>query len=87
MFGDIGQIAFGDYGAAWGNFLQQTNFLLFLPVALRLCADAAQLTFDPSYTICTDYFVFGVALACYLITQLRSLNNSKYFTVRAGCRY
>lgn len=81
MFGDIAKVAFGANGAIWGNMLQQLNFFLFLPVALRLCADAAQLAVDPKLEICTSYFVLGIAILCYCVTQLRSLNNSKYFTV------
>ena len=39
---DIGFVAGGKWLYRWGYFIQQSNFLLFLPVALILCANCLQ---------------------------------------------
>ena len=83
-FGDIcGMAGTGPIGRQrWrlvGMVVQYTNFVLFLPVALMLVALAVQGVIDPTFSVCSDYFVFGVAAVCLLATQARTLNNTAVF--------
>ena len=61
------------------------NFLIYLPVALLMCADAAAGAFDPmrSWAFgnadrsgCDDYWILVVSALCLATTQLRTLENA-----------
>ncbi|GMI16720.1 hypothetical protein TrLO_g3769 [Triparma laevis f. longispina] len=67
----------GNTGYVIGLFVQQGNFLLYLPVALLCVANALQGCIDPDGSMldCDDYWIFVVAIFCFATTQLRDLNN------------
>jgi len=68
----------GRPGKIWGNVIQLANFLLFLPVALLLCASALQGVVQiAAFEGCNDYYIFAIALLCLLTTQARKLSNTQ----------
>jgi hypothetical protein len=74
----LGLAGSGPTAKTLGLLVQQGNFLLYLPVAMLVSAQALQSFIDPSLSLlsgCTDYWIFIVALLCLATTQLRSLSN------------
>eukprot|EP00756_Hemistasia_phaeocysticola_P004908 Hpha_TRINITY_DN13073_c0_g1::TRINITY_DN13073_c0_g1_i1::g.68715::m.68715 len=82
-FSDVGLVSFGRTGERVGTVIQFTNFILFLPVAIDLCADALGGAL-PSLFDCKDYYIFCVCLACLLTTQVRSVANTNLISY-ASC--
>lgn len=77
-FGDLGDKVLGTPGKIWGNTIQLANFVLFLPVALLLCAEALQGVVQiAAYNGCNDYYIFTIAALCLLTTQARKLSNTQ----------
>ena len=69
----VGRMVLGKRGGLAGRVLQEGNFFLYMPVALLICAEAAQ-DFMPVATYrnrCVDYYVVFVAFFCFSLTQLR----------------
>ena len=83
MFSDVGRVTLGRTGERIGLVLQMANFVLYLPVALLTTAQALQDALQPSGTMCTNYFVFFVALVCFSTTQVRDLSNSSALAIVA----
>ncbi|CAE7455167.1 mtr [Symbiodinium natans] len=80
-FGDLGFKVFGRAGMVFGNLIQLGNFCLFMPCALRFCAEALQgIGSIGPLGGCTDYYVWLVAILCLLTTQVRSFSNANFFT-------
>mmetsp|Transcript_5800 Transcript_5800/g.17152 ORF Transcript_5800/g.17152 Transcript_5800/m.17152 type:complete len:448 (-) Transcript_5800:382-1725(-) len=76
--GDLGFVVLGQPGRHWGNVIQLGNFVLFLPVALLLCATALEGVVDiPAFQGCSDYYILTVAAFCFATTQLRTLKNTQ----------
>jgi len=76
--GDLGDKVLGPRGKIWGNTIQLTNFVLFLPVALLLCAEALEGVVQISaFEGCNDYYIFAIAAFCLLTTQFRKLSNTQ----------
>mmetsp|Transcript_38209 Transcript_38209/g.69563 ORF Transcript_38209/g.69563 Transcript_38209/m.69563 type:complete len:474 (+) Transcript_38209:60-1481(+) len=78
-FGDLGGAVLGTAGRFWGNAIQLGNFCLFLPCALQFTALALEGIGHglPGLNGCIDYYVFVIALACLLTTQVRTLSNTQ----------
>lgn len=74
--GDIGLVAIGTAGQRVGSTIQYLNFMLFLPVAMQLCADSLRGGLDPSHSVCAEYWRLFVALQCLMTMQLRSMRNA-----------
>mmetsp|Transcript_19288 Transcript_19288/g.38526 ORF Transcript_19288/g.38526 Transcript_19288/m.38526 type:complete len:476 (+) Transcript_19288:73-1500(+) len=75
---DLGRAVKGGAGFKLGFVLQQTNFFLYLPVALLCVAEALRDCIDPKQKMlegCTDYWIFIVAALCFATTQMRDLSN------------
>ena len=74
----LGRSVAGPWAGKVGGFVQSLNFVLYLPVALLVCAQSLQNTISPSLENlpCTDYWIFIVASMCLATTQLRSLANA-----------
>mmetsp|Transcript_63786 Transcript_63786/g.134354 ORF Transcript_63786/g.134354 Transcript_63786/m.134354 type:complete len:471 (+) Transcript_63786:276-1688(+) len=85
--GDLGFKVLGPAGKVWGNTIQLGNFLLFLPVALLLCATALQGIVDiPAFQDCADYYIFSIAIVCLFTTQFRTLKNTQLLSaISAVC--
>jgi len=76
--GDLGLEILGRPGKIWGDVIQLGNFVLFLPVALLLCATALEgVVTIPAFKGCNDYYIFSVAVLCLLTTQMRTLQNTQ----------
>lgn len=76
--GDLGFQVLGRRGQVWGNCIQLGNFVLFLPVALLLCATALEGAVNiESFKGCNDYYILLVAVFCLLTTQMRTLRNTQ----------
>jgi len=86
-FGALGGQVLGPDGKAWGDVIQLTNFILFLPCALRFCAEALAGVYHgiPGFNGCIDFHVFLVAGVCLATTQARTLSNTQIFTVLSAC--
>jgi len=81
-FGDLGDKVLGTPGKIWGNAIQLGNFVLFLPVALLLCAEALQGVVQiAAFKGCNDYYIFTIAALCLLTTQARKLSNTQVLSV------
>jgi hypothetical protein len=85
-FGDLGFKVAGPVGRACGNFIQIGNFLLFLPCALLFTGQALEGIgkwsapfIQDNFVPCWDYFIFIIAVICFLTTQARTLSNSAIF--------
>ena len=60
----LGMKLLGRKGYYWGLAIQQGNFLLYLPVALLVCAQALQFAVDPDLSMldgCIDYWILLVS--------------------------
>lgn len=82
-FSDVGKVSFGRTGERVGTVIQFTNFVLFLPVAIDLCADALSGAL-PDLFSCHDYYIFVVCGACLMTTQIRSVANTNLISY-ASC--
>jgi len=77
-FGDLGEKVLGRPGQIWGNTIQLANFVLFLPVALLLCAEALEGVVQiSSFQGCSDYYILTIAAVCLVTTQARTLSNTQ----------
>lgn len=70
----------GDCGKILANTTQMTNFIGFLPVVLLINAQALKGVLDRQGD-CTDYYILGVSLLCFLTTQVRTLTNTQTFSL------
>ncbi|KAJ8600566.1 hypothetical protein CTAYLR_008166 [Chrysophaeum taylorii] len=70
---ELGAMILGPWGRIWGRLIQQGNFVLYMPVALLICAQAFQGYLEPSGETCVDYVILGVSTVCLLLTQFRGL--------------
>eukprot|EP00756_Hemistasia_phaeocysticola_P004911 Hpha_TRINITY_DN13073_c0_g3::TRINITY_DN13073_c0_g3_i1::g.68718::m.68718 len=82
-FSDVGKVSFGRSGERVGTTIQFTNFILFLPVAIDLCADSLSGALPNLFT-CHDYYIFCVCIFCLLTTQVRSVANTNLISY-ASC--
>ena len=87
-FGDLGFRVCGRKGKIIGNLLQLSNFLLFLPCALRFTGQALAgigygiPAFNPEEgPPCWDYYIFVIAAVCFMTMQLRTLSNTAIFAI------
>lgn len=71
---DLGRHVLG--GGVWGRCIQQGNFVLYMPVALLICAEAVQGFAEPSGETCVDLIVVVVGLFCFGLTQCRKLSGA-----------
>jgi amino acid permease len=76
MLSDVGTVSLGHAGATCCLVLQMLNFQLYQPIALLITAETLQDAVQPSGRTCTNYFIFSVAFACFVTTQLRELRNT-----------
>ena len=86
---ELGQALGGHKGRIFGGTIQLGNFLLYMPVATLVCAQALQGALDPKgnwFSGCIDYWILIVSLVCLATTQLRSLSNATALSfVSLGC--
>eukprot|EP01062_Namystynia_karyoxenos_P060308 TRINITY_DN51861_c0_g1_i1.p1 TRINITY_DN51861_c0_g1~~TRINITY_DN51861_c0_g1_i1.p1 ORF type:complete len:487 (+),score=110.15 TRINITY_DN51861_c0_g1_i1:134-1594(+) len=83
-FSDVGLVSFGAAGERIGGIIQFTNFVLFLPVAIDLCAEALAGAL-PNLFDCTDYYIFVICGFCLLTTQVRSVANTNTMSYMSCC--
>lgn len=86
---ELGWTLGGDTGRIFGGTIQLGNFLLYMPVALLVCAQALQGALDPKgawLSGCIDYWILIVSLICLATSQLRSLSNTTALSfISLGC--
>eukprot|EP01065_Artemidia_motanka_P045168 TRINITY_DN6577_c0_g1_i1.p1 TRINITY_DN6577_c0_g1~~TRINITY_DN6577_c0_g1_i1.p1 ORF type:complete len:714 (+),score=156.95 TRINITY_DN6577_c0_g1_i1:58-2199(+) len=78
-FGDVGFVAFGGLGRAWGGLIQFAHLFLMLPVLLLIAADGLSgfirpLSDAPNGT--PGIYILAAALGCLALVQLRVVNAS-----------
>lgn len=70
----LGGALLGESGRIWGRVIQQGNFIMYLPVAMLICAEAFRGFAEPSGETCVDYVILGISGGCFALTQVRRLS-------------